>query len=477
MGLFFSMLFNSFQFVYFFIAVYALYAILNKDAQNKLLLVASYFFYGCWDWRFLILIWISSSLDFLIGRRMHVSTDRRRRQGLVALSVGVNLGILFAFKYFGFFAESFSDLLGLFGLSVSWTTLHIVLPVGISFYTFQTMSYTLDVYRGQMKPARNYLDYLLFVSFFPQLVAGPIERARHLLGQVERPRSITWEGWREGAWLILLGYYKKIVMADNLAPFANDIFNAPDEAFGLQVLVGLLAFSLQIYGDFSGYSDIARGIARLMGFDLMLNFRMPYFSTNPSDFWRRWHISLSTWLRDYLYIPLGGNRRGKAYRYRNLGITMLLGGLWHGAAWHFVAWGAYHGLLLIGYHLSAERWGSAYDRLLAKHPAGRIWRVFFFAPFILFGWLLFRVNHLADAPLLLTRIFHPFALNGKVGLLSIAIFVLPLLLVELAQERANDMLAVKKAPPWIRFACYAVLFTMILLTGSNGRTEFIYFQF
>lgn len=471
------MLFNSFQFVYFFVAVYAAYALLDRRGQNAVLLVASYFFYGCWDWRFLLLIWLSSSLDYCVGRALQSSADPRRRRVLAALSVGVNLGILFAFKYFGFFFESFAALLKLFGLSASWNTLHIVLPVGISFYTFQTMSYVLDVYRRQMEPARSYGDYLLFVSFFPQLVAGPIERARHLLGQVERPRSITLAGWREGGWLILLGYYKKIVLADNLAPFANAVFNSPEQAFGLNVLAGLLAFSFQIYGDFSGYSDIARGVARLMGFDLMLNFRMPYFAADPSDFWRRWHISLSTWLRDYLYIPLGGNRHGPARTYLNLALTMLLGGLWHGAAWHFVAWGAYHGLLLIAFRWAADCGWGFIGRWLPGGSGGRILRILLFMPFVLGGWLLFRVNRLEDVATLAQGFFRPFAFNGKICLLTIAVLATPLLLVEIVQERSGNMLAVKKWPLWARFACYAVFFMLILLAGSNGRTEFIYFQF
>ena len=339
------------------------------------------------------------------------------------------------------------------------------------------MSYTLDVYRRQMEPTRNYLDYLLFVSFFPQLVAGPIERARHLLGQVERPRIMTLQGWREGCWLILLGYYKKIVLADNLAPFANEVFNDPAQVCGLQVLAGILAFAAQIYGDFSGYSDIARGVARLLGFDLMLNFRMPYFAENPKEFWARWHISLSTWLRDYLYIPLGGSRKGRRQTYRNLMATMLLGGLWHGAAWHFVVWGAYHGLLLAVYRWWSERNGTLPGSQPAAHPAVRVGRILLFSPFILFGWLLFRANRLADVPLLLGRLFDPFILNGKTALLSIAVFAVPLLCIDLLQEHAQDMLVVKRWHPAARYVCYGVLFTLILLAGSHGRTAFIYFQF
>ena len=467
------MLFNSFQFLAFFILVYGLYRALPFRWQNPVLLAASYYFYGCWDWRFLALIWFSSSLDYLLSRAIHRTAGAGRRRGLLLTSVAINLGVLFTFKYFGFFAASLRPLLAMLGMDVSWTTLNIVLPVGISFYTFQTMSYTIDVYRGQLVPTRNYLNYLLFVSFFPQLVAGPIERAKHLLGQVERPRMIDGLAWREGCWLVLLGYYKKVVMADNLAPFANAVFNAPDRAHGLGVLVGLLAFAFQIYGDFSGYSDIARGVSRMMGFDLMLNFRMPYFALNPSDFWRRWHISLSTWLRDYLYIPLGGNRGGEVRMYRNLALTMLLGGLWHGAAWHFVAWGAYHGLLLILFRLTGGKADSAEER----RGWSRAGAMAFFFILTLGGWLLFRVNQLSDVPRLLANLVHPWIWGDNRALWSILVFAGPLLLLEAMQERRGDMLAIKRLAWPARYAIYAFLTFAILAAGARETYAFIYFQF
>lgn len=467
------MLFNSFVFVAYFVLVYLVYLVLPHRWQNRWLLVASYYFYGCWDWRFLALIWFSSSMDYWVAKGIPLASSAEQRRVLVAASVVVNFGILIIFKYFGFFADSLHDLLMTFGLEVSWTTLNIVLPVGISFYTFQTMSYTLDVYRGQLAPTRNYLNYLLFVSFFPQLVAGPIERAAHLLGQVEKPRIITMSGWREGCWLILLGYYKKVVLADNLAPFVNEVFNAPGQVHGLGVLVGLLAFAFQIYGDFSGYSDIARGTARLMGFDLMLNFRMPYFALNPSDFWRRWHISLSTWLRDYLYIPLGGNRGGVRRMYLNLALTMLLGGLWHGAAWHFVAWGAYHGALLIIFRL-----GGGSEKSSGNYGvAARIAMTVGFFILTLGGWLLFRVNHLSDVPILMTSMFQPWAWNGKLALLSVVVFAGPLVILEHFQERHQNMSIIKQWPWPVRYAIYAVMFFAIITAGAMDTYEFIYFQF
>lgn len=467
------MLFNSIEFVVFFLVVYAAYLLLPFRRQNNLLLVASYVFYGSWDWRFLSLIWFSSTLDFFVAQRLFDSADKRKKRLYLACSICINLGILFVFKYYGFFSQSLQNLFAVFGLHASWTTLNVVLPVGVSFYTFQTMSYVVDVYRGDLSPTRRYLDYLLFVSFFPQLVAGPIERARNLLGQLSAPRSLSWTRVREGAWFLLLGYYKKTVIADNLAPFANDIFNLPDQAQGLAIVAGILAFCFQIYGDFSGYSDIARGLARLMGVDLMVNFRMPYFAVSPSDFWSRWHISLSTWLRDYLYIPLGGNRQGSRKTYRNLMLTMLLGGLWHGAAWHFVAWGAYHGILLVGYRFVELRL-SPIVKSRGVRKAGAMAAFFILT---LGGWLLFRVNQFGDLSLLARGLVNGWRLNGIVCLATIVVTVGPLLLIEIAQERQKSLLAVKAWPKAVRLLVYLTLWVGILLAGAVNTQEFIYFQF
>jgi D-alanyl-lipoteichoic acid acyltransferase DltB (MBOAT superfamily) len=304
-------------------------------------------------------------------------------------------------------------------------------------------------------------------------VAGPIERAGNLLGQVERPRCIGRSNWTEGAWLVLLGYYKKVVVADNLAPIANAVFNAPALNSGMEIFVGLLAFAFQIYGDFSGYSDIARGTARLMGFELKLNFRMPYFAKSPSDFWSRWHISLSTWLRDYLYIPLGGNRGGPGKMYRNLFLTMLLGGLWHGAAWHFVAWGVYHGLLLIMFRMI----GVTDKRPPRGNGLIQTISVMGFFMLTLGGWLLFRANELADVPELLTRMVHPWVWSGKKALLSVVVFAGPLMILDYYQERRADMLAILHAAPVIRWAVCGILLLFLVVSGAMNSYEFIYFQF
>ncbi len=357
------MLFNSLEFVVFFAVVLALYSVLNHPRQNALLLVASYVFYGAWDYRFLLLLIGTTLVDYAVGLAIDRRSDPAARRRILMFSIVANLGVLGVFKYFNFFADSLVEFAGLFGLSVSPVTLNIVLPVGISFYTFQSMAYTIDVYRGHLKPCRSLPDFALYVTFFPQLVAGPIERATHLLPQIYARRVMTAEKIGSGLSLIALGFFKKVVMADNLAPTVNEIFAKQGGYTAEEVLVGAIFFAFQIYGDFSGYTDIARGTSRVLGFELMDNFREPYFARSPSDFWQRWHISLSTWLRDYLYISLGGNRGGRLTTYRNLILTMLLGGLWHGAAWNFVWWGLYHGTLLVGYRWYEERFGRSTVRI------------------------------------------------------------------------------------------------------------------
>ena len=338
------MLFNSDLFLKFFAAFLLLYFLVRHQLvwRNVLIVIASYTFYGWWDYRFLSLLVISSLLDFVVGRCLQGIERPARRKLLLALSIAGNLTILGFFKYYDFFAASLASLLTELGMPFNVRTLGIILPVGISFYTFQTMSYAIDVYRRQITATRNLINFLAFVSFFPQLVAGPIERAGHLLPQFERTLAITAAMLEEGLWLVLWGMFKKVVLADNLAPLVDLVYQ-PTTVSGPLVLLGTVAFAFQIYCDFSGYSDIARGTAKFLGFDIMVNFNVPYAAANLREFWQRWHISLSTWLRDYLYISLGGNRRGPARTYLNLLLTMLLGGLWHGAAWNFVLWGLWHG--------------------------------------------------------------------------------------------------------------------------------------
>ncbi len=327
------MLFNSVEFALFFAIIVAAYWWSLPRFRNPILLGASYFFYANWDWRFLGLLLISTVVDFTIGQRLRTAQDPARRKLLLTTSMAVNLGILGLFKYANFFIDSFAELVGGLGLNPNEPFLSVVLPVGISFYTFQTMSYTIDVYRRRLEPVDDIILFATFVAYFPQLVAGPIERARILLPQLQRQdRSINSETVASGLGLILVGLFKKVVLADGVAAAADRAFDDPHSLSFVSVAVGVLAFAIQIYGDFSGYTDIARGVSRLMGIELTLNFAQPYLSRNITEFWRRWHISLSNWLRDYLYIPLGGNRRGTARIYVNLMATMLLGGLWHGAS-------------------------------------------------------------------------------------------------------------------------------------------------
>ncbi|MBZ8182074.1 MBOAT family O-acyltransferase [Oscillatoria salina] len=473
------MLFNSLTFVVFFLLVYSLYLLLLKHyrAQNIFLLVASYIFYGSWNWRFLILLIISTVVDFFVSQWMSQTSNLQRRKLLLTVSLLTNLSILGFFKYFNFFVESFIQLFNWLGIAANPITLNIILPVGISFYTFQTLSYTIDVYRGKLIPAKNLLDFAVYVAFFPQLVAGPIERAENFLPQITHPRKVKLAQINAGLFLILWGYFKKVVIADNIGLIANAVFNNYTDYQGIDVIIGILAFTVQIYGDFSGYSDIARGISKLMGFELMVNFKLPFFAINPSDFWARWHISLSTWLRDYLYIPLGGNRQGTFNTYRNLGITMLLGGLWHGAAWNFVIWGAYHGLILIIYRMvSRERehldpWGGkySYPSILAK----------MLLMFILanIGWVIFRCTSLEQMGYILTHIGLSWSENTADFLTNFLWLTVPLLIVQIHQYFTGDLLALIKLNLWLRVPIYSLFLVSILLYGYRESVEFIYFQF
>lgn len=470
------MLFNSFDFIIFFVVVYGLYLRLPHRAQNGLLLAASYFFYGYWDWRFLALLGLTTVLDYFFGYKIHKSEGMRSKKRYLTLSVLSNLSVLGFFKYFNFFADSFLNLAQGLGWHVSPLVLHVVLPVGISFYTFQSMSYTIDVYRGHLKPARSLADFALYVAFFPQLVAGPIERASHLLPQVENPRTIKFDSFYEGFWLICWGLYKKVFIADNLAKIVNPIFMKTGEFSGAEVLLASYAFAFQIYGDFSGYSDMARGLAKLMGFDLMLNFKFPYFVTNPKDFWANWHISLSTWLRDYLYIPLGGNRMGTLALYRNLLLTMLLGGLWHGASWTFVVWGVYHGFLLVGHRLVN---GDSEVKSPSPWPWQTVKIILMFHLTCL-GWLIFRSQSLSQlGPMLNNLLFH-FTIAPGQGLGVCIPFVQTvwfLILLQTLKYFRRDMLAPMKIHFLWRSAIYLILFYSVVWFGSIGGKEFIYFQF
>ena len=469
------MLFNSLTFFIFFVAVFLLYLALSHRGQNRMLLAASYLFYGAWDWRFLFLLMFTTTTDFLLAQAIGKSPSPRARKGWVTASVVLDLGILGFFKYFNFFADSLARLLALAGFHASPHVLQILLPVGISFYTFQSMSYVVDVYRGVLPPARRWSDVALYVAFFPQLVAGPIERATNLLPQVQQPRTVSDYGISHGAFLILWGLFQKTVVADNVCRMADAAFAQPP-AEALSVLLGVYAFALQIYCDFSGYSNMARGLAMMLGFRLMLNFRNPYFATNPSDFWQRWHVSLSTWLRDYLYIPLGGNRGGAAKTRRNLMLTMLLGGFWHGAAWTYVAWGFFHGALLVGHR--------ALGKFLPSLPGrgGQFLKIAACFHLVCIGWLLFRADTIAQAgnmlgTLLTGWVRMPAGSALATQSFSLAFYGLPLLAMEVWQYKSGDPLVALKAPRPVRALLYLALFYGIVIFGETHAQSFIYFQF
>jgi len=476
------MLFNSLQFAIFFIIAYSLYLILNHKWQNRMLLMASYVFYGVWDWRFLLIIFISTVIDYICGFKIHKSKNINKRKLFLFFSIFSNLAILGYFKYFNFFATNLQELLKYFNFSIQHRFLHIILPIGISFYTFQTMSYTIDIYRKKMQPTRKFFDFALFVAFFPQLLAGPIERARHLLPQILLPRKLTLDKFYEGCYLIFWGLFQKIFVADNLARIVNPIFASSTPYNGVQVLLAIYAFTFQIFCDFAGYSNIARGLGKTMGFDIIVNFKLPYFATNPREFWQRWHISLSTWLRDYLYIPLGGSRKGELNTYRNLAITMLLGGLWHGAAWTFVIWGAYQGLLLIVHRLITP--------ILNKIPLsnnifmGKIWhfaKIIFFFHITCFGWLIFRARSMPQVYNMLRGLFLNFQFTPNIDLKNIGLnmtFLLCLLLiVQLIQYRENNLLAILKKNTATKITFYYIVLLLMMIFGNVGQNEFIYFQF
>lgn len=473
------MLFNSFQFILFFGAVLLLYRALPHRGQNWMLLIASYVFYGAWDWRFLILFFITTLTDYCCALQVARSTSPRRRKSFVALSVVVNMGILGFFKYANFFSDSLAGLLAVFGVQFHPLTMAIILPVGISFYTFQSMSYTIDVYRGQLAPCRNFFDYALYVSFFPQLVAGPIERATHLLPQVLKPRRVTPGYVSEGLYLILWGYFKKVFVADNMALIVEPIFAQQTGFTGAQVWIGALAFAFQIYGDFSGYSDIARGTARLLGFDIMRNFNLPYFSRSPQEFWHRWHISLSSWLRDYLYIPLGGNRKGRVRTYVNLMATMVLGGLWHGAAWTFVIWGTYHGLLLAVHRAWCE-WRGQAPKGESPEGSALLKGLQIAAMFLLtlYSWLIFRCTSFGQLREMTRALWDVDFTPGFLrGLAKVLLYAAILIGVQLGQYYKKDPDLVRRWPPALQAAFHLIAVYLLLVFGVFDSRSFIYFQF
>jgi alginate O-acetyltransferase complex protein AlgI len=473
------MVFNSLHFAWFFLVVYALYRLLPHRGQNWLLLIASYYFYAAWDYRFVALLAASTLVDYTCGLVLGRMTNERRRRLVMWLSIGFNLTMLGFFKYFNFFADNLHALLAAMGWQLDFVTLRVLLPIGISFYTFVTMSYVIDVYRREIEPTRNLVDFAVFVAYFPHLVAGPILRATALLPQIAGSRRVTGALVRDGLWLIAWGFFQKIFVADNLAPIASRVFAPDADLTGVNVLLGTYAFAFQIYGDFAGYSNIARGTSKLMGIELIENFRFPYLALTPQAFWRHWHISLSTWLRDYLYKPLGGNRGTAWHTRRNLLITMLLGGLWHGAAWTFLLWGLYQGVLLILY----RPFESAFAALTRERRFGGTRR---FAAWLCmfhwtcYGWLIFRApsfDKLREMTRSLLLDFRPSTADVAGILVPLLLYTAPLLVVHLMEAWADDVLVVPKMPVGLRYTIYVATLYLIVLFGNFGGSDFIYFQF
>ena len=469
------MLFNSIDFAIFLPIVFFVYWFFaNRDitVRNVLILMSSYIFYGFWDIRFLSLIIFSSFVDFYVGLALRKVNAGAKRKLLLLLSIGVNLGFLGFFKYYNFFLDSFVSAFSLFGNEISTNRLNIILPVGISFYTFQTLSYTVDIYKNKLEPTRDIIAFFSFVSFFPQLVAGPIERASNLLPQFFSKKVFVYSTFTEGLKLIVWGFFLKVVVADRAAIYVNAVYNNVEFHEGLSFIAATILFAFQIYGDFAGYSLIAIGTAKLFGFNLMDNFNRPYFSGSVSEFWKRWHISLSTWFRDYLYIPLGGNRVSKPKWLFNLFLTFLISGLWHGADWTFIIWGALNGIYLI------------LEVLFKKNNNKSFIHIVITFLLIDFAWIFFRSNSLGDAMLIITKIFtNPGKLYIGMGAditapVYAALAILILVLVEFKREYFDHVFLFSQSNrATIKMAAYAFLVFVIMYLGVFDEGQFIYFQF
>jgi len=473
------MLFNSLTFVVFFVVVLALHYLPLAWRIKKInLLLASYLFYAAWNPPFVLLLWLSTLIDWFAARAIYRERRSGRRRAWLILSLAVNLGVLGFFKYGDFLLENWQALMATMGIDYQPAAWSIVLPVGISFYTFQTMSYSLDVYLRRAKPARSFLDFALFVTFFPQLVAGPIVRPTHLVPQFATPRVATLNQLSWGLALMTLGLFEKVVIADGaLSPVADVVFGADQPLYIVDAWMGVLAFSGQIFCDFAGYSTTAIGVALCLGFSLPDNFRFPYAAIGFSDFWRRWHISLSSWLRDYLYVPLGGNRKGNLRTYANLMTTMLLGGLWHGASWTFVAWGGLH-----GFFLTVERWlrgrfsHKAYaESLLFKIIAGSLTFVL-----INVSWVFFRSADFEMAGRLLTSMFG-FDKDGAmlvptIGIIMTSLVMSSLVAIHWLMRNRSVEQVVENSPMWLVGGLWGLMLFLIIVTQGSGDA-FIYFQF
>jgi D-alanyl-lipoteichoic acid acyltransferase DltB (MBOAT superfamily) len=475
------MAFNSLAFALFLPIVFALYWLLPRKAlrQNLLLLVASYWFYAWWSYKFLLLLVASSTITYLLARRLEKTELGAGRRMLLWTSLAVNLGVLVLFKYLGFFGNSFIALLKTFGLHADPLTLKLILPLGLSYYTFQMAGYTIDVYRKQVPAVGNLITFLLFTGFFPKIVAGPIERASHLVPQLQNDRGFQMEQAKDGLRQMLWGFFKKVVIADNLAAHVNYIYGNYSNLDGATIFVGTFLFAIQIYCDFSGYSDIAIGTAHLFGIDLMQNFASPYFARDIAEFWRRWHISLSTWFRDYVFFPLGSLRKGKLIAVRNIVITFTLSGLWHGAAWTYVGWGSLHGIYFIPQMIKGPRRQTAQiaqGRLLPNLTELRRMLVTFLL--VMFGWVFFRADSLRQATGLLTQMVRrPWVGISHGTYLPVLAVCGGLLAWEWWQRARPHALDIARLPALVRWATYYFIVILIFWYGVTSNVPFIYVKF
>lgn len=476
------MLFNSSAFILFFLIFFSLYWFItrrNLKAQNLLILIGSYIFYGWWDWRFVFLLLLSTLIDYGFGLLIYHQPQRKKLY--LWLSIVNNLAILAFFKYFNFFADSFRDLFLTFGLQPHDYILEILLPVGISFYTFHGMSYVIDIYFDRCKPVRSFVDYAVFVCFFPLLVAGPIERANHLLPQVIRPRTFNYHQAVQGCQIILWGLFKKVVIADGIAGKVSYIFQHYEDLSTLSLIVGTAFFAVQIYCDFSGYSDMAIGLAKLLGFELLVNFKFPYFSRDIAEFWRRWHISLSSWFKDYLYIPLGGSKRGLATSIRNTFIIFVVSGFWHGANWTFMIWGLLHALyfiplLIAGKNRTHLEVAGGENDLPSLREVGQIVLTFVL---VCFAWIFFRAESVSHA---FDYIAHmgsfTISIDPNIYSIPMALLMVFMFLVEWICRRSNITYAFERLRyRTVRYAAYYGVILLIMMYGTFSETAFIYFQF
>jgi len=475
------MFFNSLAFAIFLPIVFFLYWFVfnkNKSTQNALLIVASYYFYSCWDWRFLFLLVFSTFLDYFTGIQIEKSDSDKKRKFWFWLSISVNLGFLGVFKYYNFFASSFSELCTSFGFKVSPILLNVILPVGISFYTFHGLSYVIDIYYKRIKAEYNFVDYSLFVSYFPLLVAGPIERATHLLPQVKIKREFNFEKAKEGLSQIIWGIFKKVVIADNCAVFANNIFDNYSTMDSFSLILGAVYFAFQIYGDFSGYSDIALGVSKLFGIDLLRNFNYPYFSRDIAEFWRRWHISLSSWFRDYLYIPLGGSKGPKLKKVRNVFVIFLVSGFWHGANWTYIAWGCINALYFLPLLLLKRNRNNLEEIDISWNFSSFkvVTSIIFTFGLTCFAWIFFRSENINMAFEYIKKIIlFTYDLNNVKAQVSYLIVIVLSYLILLEWNNRKE-----ECPLFNRFSRIKIIVTvlLIILFGQfDIQSKFIYFQF